>query len=70
MMKFLNHIIEFAGNGVKYLSIDKRLTISNMTTEWGALGGVFPIDEVTTDWISNRIAKIKSSWIRRSTFRC
>ena len=30
-----------------------------MTTEWGALGGVFPIDEVTTDWIANRINKVK-----------
>lgn len=47
----LNHIIEFAGEGIKDLSLDKRLTIANMTTEWGALGGIFPIDEVTTDWI-------------------
>ncbi len=56
----LNHIIEFAGGGVKELSLDKRLTIANMTTEWGALGGVFPIDEVTTNWIANRIAKVKT----------
>jgi len=56
----LNHIIEFAGTGVKDLSIDKRLTIANMTTEWGALGGVFPIDGTTTEWISNRIAKVKA----------
>lgn len=55
----LNHIVEFAGDGVKTLSLDKRLTIANMTTEWGALGGVFPIDKVTTDWISNRITSIK-----------
>lgn len=55
----LNHIIEFAGEGIKELSLDKRLTIANMTTEWGALGGVFPIDEVTTDWIAKRIEKVK-----------
>jgi homoaconitate hydratase len=55
----LNHIVEFAGDGVKTLSLDKRLTIANMTTEWGALGGVFPTDEITTDWISNRITSIK-----------
>ena len=41
----LNHIIEFGGTGVKHLNVDQRLTIANMTTEWGALGGVFPIDE-------------------------
>ncbi|MEN8193520.1 MAG: homoaconitase, partial [Bacteroidota bacterium] len=55
----LNHIIEFAGDGVSELSLDKRLTIANMTTEWGALGGVFPIDHVTTEWISKRIEKVK-----------
>lgn len=55
----LNHIIEFAGEGVSELTLDQRLTVANMTTEWGALGGVFPIDEVTTNWISKRIERIK-----------
>lgn len=50
----LNHIIEFSGSGISELNIDQRLTIANMTTEWGALGGVFPIDETTIQWISNR----------------
>lgn len=50
----LNHIIEFTGSGVEYLNVDQRLTIANMTTEWGALGGVFPIDETTINWITNR----------------
>ncbi|MCX8011484.1 MAG: homoaconitase, partial [Ignavibacteria bacterium] len=50
----LNHAIEFSGDGVKNLSIDERLTIANMTTEWGALAGVFPVDEVTIDWLRNR----------------
>lgn len=54
----LNHIIEFAGEGVADLTIDKRLTIANMTTEWGALGGLFPIDEVTINWIEKRIEKV------------
>jgi len=55
----LNFIIEFSGVGVKELTLDQRLTIANMTTEWGALGGVFPIDEITIDWITNRIKKVK-----------
>lgn len=50
----LNHAIEFTGEGVKYLSVDERLSIANMTTEWGALAGVFPIDEVTINWIKGR----------------
>jgi len=52
----LNHVIEFTGPGVKNLSIDERLTIANMTTEWGALAGVFDIDKVTRKWLEKRIA--------------
>ena len=50
----LNHAIEFAGSGIAGLSIDQRLTIANMTTEWGALAGVFPIDETTIEWLKAR----------------
>ena len=50
----LNHALEFTGDGVASLSIDARLTIANMTTEWGALAGVFPIDAVTFDWLESR----------------
>jgi homoaconitate hydratase len=50
----LNHAIEFVGDGIKDLSIEERLTIANMTTEWGALVGLFPIDEKTTGWLRER----------------
>lgn len=50
----LNHAIEFTGDGIKELNIDQRLTIANMTTEWGALVGLFPIDYVTIDWLKKR----------------
>ncbi len=50
----LNHAIEFTGEGVRNLSIEERLTIANMTTEWGALAGVFIIDERTIDWLKKR----------------
>jgi homoaconitate hydratase len=50
----LNHAIEFVGEGIKDLSITERLTIANMTTEWGALVGLFPIDEKTTAWLGER----------------
>lgn len=56
----LNHAIEFAGDGIKYLSIDQRLSIANMTTEWGALAGVFPIDDITVDWLKKRKQYIES----------
>lgn len=50
----LNHAIEFVGDGISELSIDERLTIANMTTEWGALVGIFPIDEKTISWLKKR----------------
>ena len=50
----LNHAIEFAGDGIRYLTIDERLAIANMTTEWGALAGVFPVDLATILWLKKR----------------
>ena len=50
----LNHALEFCGDGIQSLSIDDRLTIANMTTEWGALVGIFPIDKHTITWLQNR----------------
>ena len=50
----LNHALEFTGEGVKNLSVEERLTIANMTTEWGALAGVFIIDDRTIEWLKKR----------------
>jgi len=55
----LNHAVEFVGGGVAALTIDDRLTIANMTTEWSALVGIFPVDAVTIDWLKGRIAFIE-----------
>ncbi|MCX6833741.1 MAG: homoaconitase, partial [candidate division Zixibacteria bacterium] len=55
----LNHAVEFCGNGVAYLSIDDRLAIANMTTEWGALAGIFPTDQATLDWLKKRTEFVK-----------
>ena len=49
----LNHAIEFTGSEetMRSLPVDARLTIANMTTEWGALSGLFPIDDVLEKWL-------------------
>jgi homoaconitate hydratase len=52
----LNHAVEFTGDGVGALSMDQRMSIANMTTEWGALAGVFPFDEVLRDYLYGRAA--------------
>jgi homoaconitate hydratase len=36
--------VEFAGPGAAALAPDDRMTIANITTEWGAIAGVFPGD--------------------------
>lgn len=55
----LNAAIEFSGEGVSSLSVDDRLTISNMTTEWGALAGVFPVDDPLLRWYDQLLSKLK-----------
>jgi homoaconitate hydratase len=55
----LNAAIEFSGEGVSSLSVDDRLTISNMTTEWGALAGVFPVDELLLLWYDKLLSKLE-----------
>jgi homoaconitate hydratase len=52
----LNAAVEFVGPGVAGLTIDARLSISNMTTEWGALVGWFPADAVTLRYLARRRA--------------
>jgi len=51
----LNHAVEFVGDGVANLPMSARMTIANMTTEWGALAGVFPFDEVTVNYLRSRV---------------
>jgi len=42
--------VEFQGEGLKNISIDSRMTISNMAVEMGAKVGLFPSDAVTREW--------------------
>lgn len=49
--------IEFGGDGIKYLSMDDRFTICNMAIEAGGKNGIFPVDDLTKEYIrehSNR----------------
>jgi homoaconitate hydratase len=56
----LNHAVEFMGDGMANLPMSARLTIANMTTEWGALAGVFPFDEVTVNYLQSRVPEFTS----------
>ncbi|MGC2197179.1 MAG: homoaconitase [Terriglobales bacterium] len=61
----LNAAIEFTGPGVASLSMDARLSISNMTTEWGPLVGWFPVDEVTIAYLRGVQQRLKAQGIER-----
>lgn len=52
----LNHAIEFTGSTetLRSLLVDDRLAIANMTTEWGALSGLFPIDRILMAWLRSK----------------
>ncbi|KAJ0160359.1 Homoaconitase, mitochondrial [Colletotrichum tanaceti] len=49
----LNHAVEFTGSEetMASISIDNRLTISNMSTEWSALAAMFPMDQTLKRWL-------------------
>jgi homoaconitate hydratase len=63
----LNAAIEFTGPGVASLSMDARLSISNMTTEWGPLVGWFPVDDVTIAYLRGVQQRLKAQGVERFT---
>ena len=63
----LNAVVEFTGPGVAGLSMDQRFSISNMTTEWGALAGWFPADHVALGYLRGRKTRLEALGISRIT---
>ncbi|MDR1805616.1 MAG: 3-isopropylmalate dehydratase large subunit [Clostridium sp.] len=49
--------IEFCGEGVASLSMEDRLCICNMAIEAGGKNGIFPVDELTKDFLKKVGAK-------------
>ena len=43
--------MEFVGEGLKYLSMDDRFTIANMAIEAGSKNGIFPVDDLTREYM-------------------
>ena len=43
--------VEFFGSGMKNLTVPNRATIANMSPEYGATMGFFPVDEKTVDYL-------------------
>jgi len=47
------HVIEYAGEAVRNLSMEGRMTLCNMTIEGGARAGLIAPDDVTFDYIKS-----------------
>lgn len=46
--------LEFTGDSIKELSMDDRLCIANMAIEGGAKNGIFPVDDITLEYVKGR----------------
>lgn len=43
--------MEFVGDGIQYLSMDDRFTMANMAIEAGGKNGIFPVDDITIEYL-------------------
>ncbi|MDR3296448.1 MAG: aconitate hydratase, partial [Clostridiales Family XIII bacterium] len=50
----VGRIVEYAGEGVRSLSVTDRATITNMGAELGATASIFPSDENTLDYLRSQ----------------
>lgn len=48
------HVIEYTGSAIRALSVEGRLTVSNMAIEGGARAGLIAPDEVTFEYLKGR----------------
>jgi 3-isopropylmalate/(R)-2-methylmalate dehydratase large subunit len=59
------HAIEFAGDAVRALSMEGRMTMCNMSIEAGARAGMIGVDDVTLDYLKGRpFAPTGPTWTR------
>jgi aconitate hydratase len=49
--KVVGTFVEFYGPGLKHLTIADRVTLGNMCPEYGATVAIFPIDDMTMDYL-------------------
>ena len=56
-------VIEFAGDAIRALSMEGRMTVSNMAIEAGARAGLIAVDQTTIDYVKGRpMAPTPAQW--------
>ena len=48
------YIVEYRGQAIEELSMEARMTVCNMSIEWGAKAGLIAPDQTTYDYIEGR----------------
>ena len=48
------HVVEFAGEAIRALSMEGRMTVCNMTIEGGARAGLIAPDDITFEYVKGR----------------
>jgi aconitate hydratase len=67
--------VEYFGDGLSSLSVADRATVANMSPEYGATVGLFPVDEQTLEYLrftgrdEARIALVEAYWKEQGMFR-
>ncbi len=63
------YVVEFAGDVIKNLSMEERMTVCNMTIEAGARAGLIAPDEKTFDYLKGKTMSPKGeNWIKAVKF--
>jgi len=61
----VGYVVEYAGEVIRDLSMEQRMTICNMTIEWGARAGLIAPDEATYAYLEGReLAPQGEEWER------
>ena len=50
----VGHVVEYAGEAIRRFSMEERMTICNMSIEWGARAGMVEPDETTFAYLEGR----------------
>jgi 3-isopropylmalate/(R)-2-methylmalate dehydratase large subunit len=48
------HVVEYAGSAIRGLSMEGRMTVCNMSIEWGARAGMVAPDDLTYEYLVGR----------------
>lgn len=60
------HVVEYAGRAIRELSMEGRMTVSNMTIEAGARAGLVAPDQKTFDYVKGRPLAPKGEMLDRA----